>query len=86
MTSAMVALITWATRPEMVAAQFNRVAAPLEHHFAEKRAATWQTAKEQAWKEIMVPANSYARRLHQTRNFAPCARMLEPKAVAGKFI
>ena len=61
MTSAMVALITWATRPDMVATQYNKIAAPIEKHFSDKRAATWQAAKEQAWKQwiaqIHMPAD-----------------------------
>jgi hypothetical protein len=59
MTSAMVGLITWATRPELVATQFNKIAAPIGKFFAEKRAAAWQAAKEQAWtqriSEIHMP-------------------------------
>jgi hypothetical protein len=51
MTSAMIGLITWATRPDMVATQYNKVAAPIEKHFSDKRAAQWQAAKEQAWKQ-----------------------------------
>lgn len=54
MTSAMIGLITWATRPELVEAQYDRVAAPIERHFAEKRAAAWQAAKEQAWQKWMA--------------------------------
>jgi hypothetical protein len=51
MTSAMVGLITWATRPDLVEAQYNRLVNPIEQHFAAKRAAIWQAAKEQAWRE-----------------------------------
>jgi len=48
MSAVMVGLITWATRPDLVEMQYDRVAAPIERHFAEKRAAAWQVAKEQA--------------------------------------
>jgi hypothetical protein len=51
MLSAMVGLITWATRPDLVQTQYNRLAAPIEQHFAAKRAAVWEAAKRQAWKE-----------------------------------
>lgn len=51
MISVMIGLITWATRPDLVEAQYKRVAAPIEQHFAAKRAAAWQAAKEQAWQE-----------------------------------
>lgn len=51
MTFVMISLITWATRPELFGAQYDRIAAPIKDHFAEKRAAVWQAAKEQAWEE-----------------------------------
>ncbi len=51
MTSAMIGLITWATRPDMVATQYNKIAAPIEKHFSDKRAAALQAAKEQAWNQ-----------------------------------
>jgi hypothetical protein len=53
MSAVMVGLITWATRPDLVEMQYDRVAAPIEKHFAEKRAAAWQVAKEQAWHKWM---------------------------------
>lgn len=57
MISTMIGLITWATRPDLLEAQYKRVAAPIEGHFAEKRAAAWQAAKEQAWKNWMAQAH-----------------------------
>ena len=53
MTAVMIGLITWATRPELLQEQYDKVAAPIEQHFAEKRAAAWQAAKEQAWNKWM---------------------------------
>lgn len=49
MTSAMIGLIVWATKPELVAVQYNKIAAPIEKHFSDKRTAAWRAAKEQAW-------------------------------------
>ena len=54
MSAVMVGLITWATRPDLLEAQYDRVAAPIEQHFAEKRAAAWQAAKDQAWQQWMA--------------------------------
>jgi hypothetical protein len=54
MTAVMVGLITWATRPDMLETQYNRITAPVTNHFASQRAAAWQAAKEQAWKQWMV--------------------------------
>ncbi len=54
MISVMVGLITWAARPDLFEAQYNRIAAPIENHFAEKRTAAWQSAKEQAWRKWMA--------------------------------
>lgn len=54
MTSVMVGLITWAARPDLFETQYNRVAGPIEDHFAEKRAVAWQTAKELAWHKWMA--------------------------------
>lgn len=54
MSAVMVGLITWATRPDLVQVQYNRVAAPIEQHFADKRAAAWQAAKEQSWQKWMA--------------------------------
>jgi hypothetical protein len=51
MTAVMVGLITWSTRPDLFEAQYDRVAKPIEDHFAEKRAAAWQAAKNQAWQQ-----------------------------------
>jgi hypothetical protein len=48
--SVTVGLITWSTRPDLLEAEFNQSVAPIKNYFAEKRAAKWQTAKEQAWK------------------------------------
>jgi hypothetical protein len=53
MTAAMVGLITWATRPDLMENQYNRIAAPVVNHFADQRAAAWQAAKEHAWKQWM---------------------------------
>ncbi len=53
----MIGLITWATRPDMLETQYNRVVAPIEKHFAEKRAATWQAAKELAWQQWLAQAH-----------------------------
>lgn len=47
----MISLITWATRPDLLEAQYERIVAPVKEHFAEKRAAVWQAAKDQAWEE-----------------------------------
>lgn len=52
--SVMVGLITWAARPDLFEAQYNRVAAPVENHFAEKRTTAWQAAKERAWQKWMA--------------------------------
>jgi hypothetical protein len=49
MTAAMIILITWATKPEVLVGQYHQIAAPIENHFAGKRAAIWQAAKDQAW-------------------------------------
>jgi hypothetical protein len=54
MTAVMLGLITWATRPDVLVAQYNSITAPITKHFAEKHAAAWQTAKEQAWKKWMA--------------------------------
>ncbi len=54
MASVMVGLITWATRPDLVAAQYHRLAAPIEQHFAAKRSAVWEAAREQARQEWMA--------------------------------
>jgi hypothetical protein len=51
MTSVMLGLITWAARPELVEAQYDRITAPVRNHFAAKRAAIWQAAKDQAWEK-----------------------------------
>ncbi|MBI5892018.1 MAG: hypothetical protein HZB47_15330 [Nitrosomonadales bacterium] len=51
MTIAMTGLILWATKPEVLVAQYHQIASPFENHFAEKRAAVWQEAKEQAWRK-----------------------------------
>lgn len=51
MSAVMVGLITWATRPDLLQAQYDRVAAPIEQRLAEKRAAAWQAAKDQAWQK-----------------------------------
>ena len=53
MTAAMVGLITWATRPDFVETQYDRITAPVANHFAGQRAAAWQVAKERAWKQWM---------------------------------
>jgi hypothetical protein len=53
MSAVMVGLITWATRPDLLQTQYERVAAPIERHLAEKRAAAWQAAKERAWQKWM---------------------------------
>lgn len=56
MISAMIGLITWAARPDLFEIQYNRVAAPIENHFAQQRNAAWQTAKEQAWRKWLAQA------------------------------
>lgn len=57
MTSMMVGLITWAVRPDLFATQYNRVAAPIENHFAQQRNEAWQAAKEQAWQKWLTQAH-----------------------------
>jgi hypothetical protein len=56
MTAAMVGLITWATRPDLFEAQYDRVVAPIENHFAQQRGAAWQSAKDHAWQKWMAQA------------------------------
>jgi hypothetical protein len=51
MSFMMVSLIIWATRPELITAQYDRAVAPLQKYLAEKRAAEWQAAKDHAWEE-----------------------------------
>ena len=53
----MFGLITWATRPDLLEAQYDRIAAPIANHFAEKRAAAWQAAKDQAWQQWLAQAH-----------------------------
>ena len=61
MSAVMVGLVTWATRPDLVQVQYDRVTAPIEQHFADKRAAAWQAAKDQAWQKwiarVRLPAD-----------------------------
>lgn len=54
MVSVMIGLITWSTRPDLLETQYQRIAAPIEKHFAEQRAAAWQAAKQQAWQQWMA--------------------------------
>ena len=56
MTGVMFGLITWATRPDVLEAQYDKVTKPIEDHFAEQRAAIWKAAKEQAWQQWVVRA------------------------------
>jgi hypothetical protein len=49
MTASMIGLITWATKPEMLVAQYHQAAAPIENYFAGKRAVAWKAARDQAW-------------------------------------
>jgi hypothetical protein len=49
--SVTVGLITWSTRPDLLEAEFNQSISPIKNYFAAKRAAKWQAAKEQAWKQ-----------------------------------
>ena len=57
MISAMVGLITWATRPDLFETQYDRVVAPIENHFAQQRAEVWQSAKDQAWRKWIAQAH-----------------------------
>jgi hypothetical protein len=57
MSAVMVGLITWSSRPDLIEQQYDRVAAPIKQHFAKKRAAAWQAAREQAWHKWMARAH-----------------------------
>jgi hypothetical protein len=57
MTFTMFVLITWATRPDILQAQYERITAPITQHFADKRMTAWQEAKEQARQKWMSQAH-----------------------------
>ncbi len=69
MASVMFGLITWATRPDLIEAQYARIAAPIQNHFAATRAAAWQAAKDQAWQQWLA-------RVHLPNNCADPATSL----------
>lgn len=43
--------VVYIYKPEIIEKEYRHAVAPIESYFAEKRAAVWQKAKEQAWQE-----------------------------------
>jgi hypothetical protein len=66
MLATMLGLITWATRPDLFSAQYDKVTAPIEKHFAEQRAAIWKSAKDRAWHQWMAQAHLPSDCMHPT--------------------
>jgi hypothetical protein len=54
MTGAFLVLVTWTTKPEMLEAQYAKLAEPIEQHFAEQQAAALQAARERALRQWLA--------------------------------
>jgi hypothetical protein len=53
--------IVAAYKPSLIDKEFNKIKAPIEQHFAEKRDEAWRAAKDREWqawkKQIRLPAD-----------------------------
>ena len=84
MTGIMLGVVTWASKPEVLEAQYDRVAKPIEDHFAEQRAMAWQAAKDQAWQQWLTRAHLPGDCQHPTSSLRAleCKNQLELQAHA----